>query len=105
MTTWMPRPRTSVAMTATNNQDLRAHLLRADGQEDLCLVTYRPSTGTTRRTALVRSVIAPEDGDRQVHGNATVTGAYVLRAAAIAQARGEGLALCHSHPPGAGGSG
>lgn len=96
------RRRTSVAMTAGTNRDLRAHLVRADGQEDLCLATYRPSTGATRRTALLRSVILPEDGDRQVHGNATVTGAYVLRAAAIAHARGEGLALLHSHPAGRG---
>jgi len=102
VTTWKFRPRTSVAMTATTNDDLRDHLLRADGQEDLCLVTYRPSTGATRRTALLRAVISQQDGDRQVHGNATVTGAYVLRAAAIAQARCEGLALCHSHPAGSG---
>lgn len=102
MTTWKFRARTSVAMTATTNDDLREHLLRADGQEDLCLVTYCPSTGATRRTALLRAVISPQDGDREVHGNATVTGAYVLRAAAIAQARGEGLVLCHSHPAGSG---
>jgi hypothetical protein len=38
-------------MTDSTEAALRAHLLRADGQEDICLATYRPSTGATRRTA------------------------------------------------------
>src|SRR5439155_825480 len=92
--------RTSVAMTADLERDLREHLLRADGQEDICLATYRPSTGATRRTALVRTVIAARAEDRQVHGNATIMGDYVLRAAAAAQERDEGVVLCHSHPGG-----
>ena len=71
--------RTSVAMTAGTEGVLRAHLLRADGQEDICLATYRPSTGATRRTALLRQVHLPEPGEREVHGNATITGDYVLR--------------------------
>lgn len=94
--------RTSVAMTADLNAELGAHLLRPDGQEDICLATYRPSTGATRRTALVRSVILPESGEREVHGNASITGEYVLRAAQIAHDRGDGLVLCHSHPAGRG---
>ncbi len=48
--------RTSAAMTAETEGALRAHLLRSDRQEDICLATYRPSTGTTRRTALLRQV-------------------------------------------------
>jgi len=94
--------RASVAMTASTERQLQAHLLREDGQEDICVATYCPSTGTTRRTALLRTVILPEPGEREVHGNATITGEYVLRAAAAAQDRGEGLALCHSHPGGSG---
>ena len=93
---------TSVAMTATAEGDLRGRLLRADGQEDICVATYRPSTGAARRTALIRIIVPPEPGERAVHGNASITGEYVLRAAAAAQARGEGLALCHSHPHAAG---
>jgi hypothetical protein len=88
----------SVAMTADIAEDLRRHVERPDGQEDICLVTYRPSTGATRRTALVTSIIQPMPGERHVHGNASIEGDYVLRAAVIAHARGEGLALCHSHP-------
>jgi molybdopterin-synthase adenylyltransferase len=94
--------RTSVAMTAETHTAFARHLLRADGQEDICLATYRPSTGATRRTALVRQVILPEPGDRAVHGNASLTGGYVLRAAAQAQADGCGLVIAHSHPRGRG---
>ena len=89
---------TSVAMTAATEKDLLTLLVREDGQEDLCLATYRPSTGETRSTALIRGVIPPEDGDRFVHGNATVTGDYILRAAETAQKDDSGLVLLHSHP-------
>ena len=95
--------RTSVAMTASTEHELRGHLVRADGQEDICMATYRPSTGATRRTALKsRTVIPPEPDEREVHGNASITGVYVLRAAAITRDRGEGLVICHSHPRGSG---
>lgn len=94
----MKHRRVSVAMSSTVHRELRTHLIRADGQEDICLATYRPSTGSTRRTAIVREMIEPLPGDREVHGNASITGDYVLRAAAIAHAREEGLVLCHSHP-------
>jgi molybdopterin-synthase adenylyltransferase len=93
---------TSLAMTADTAQLLRHHLDRPDGQEDICLVTYWPSTGAARRTGLITSVITPNPGERHVHGNASIEGEYVLRAAAIAHARGEGLGLCHSHPGGRG---
>ena len=90
--------RASVAMTAATQEALIRRLVRDDGQEDLCLATYRPSTGLTRRSALVREVVPPEPGDRLVHGNATVTGNYILRAAGAAQQDGCGLVLLHSHP-------
>jgi hypothetical protein len=93
---------TSVAMTASTSNALRKHLDRPDGQEDICLATYRPSTGATRTSALVTHAIPPEPGERHVHGNASIEGDYVLRACAIANQRGEGLALCHSHPSGHG---
>lgn len=37
-----------------------------------------------------------------MHGNATITGAYVLRAAAQAAREGHGLVILHSHPRGRG---
>ena len=92
----------SVAMTADTHESLLDHLMRADGQEDVCLATYRRSTGTSRVSALIRKVIWPKQGERFVHGNATVTGDYVLRAADIARDDGCGLVLLHSHPEGLG---
>jgi hypothetical protein len=89
-------------MTAETDMALRAHLLRSDGQEDICLATYRPSTGVTRRSALLRQVHLPEPGERQVHGNATITGDYVLRIATAAAADGDGVVMLHSHPGGRG---
>ena len=88
----------SVAMTAVTEAALVEHLDRRDGQEDLCLATYAPSTGLTRTTALVSEIVAPQSGDRYVHGNATITAEYVLRGIATAQTDGLGLVLMHSHP-------
>ena len=88
----------SVAMTSAREDQLTRHLMRSDGQEDLCLATYTPSTGRTRSTALIAELALPEPGDRRVHGNATVTGEYVLRVAQVARKSGRGVALLHSHP-------
>lgn len=96
MKTW------SAALAGGAHENLRAHLLRADGQEDLCFVLWRPSTGRTRTTAVVSDLLLPLPGEREVHGNASFTSAYVLRAVAEAAARQMGIGLCHSHP-GAGG--
>jgi molybdopterin-synthase adenylyltransferase len=94
--------RLSVAMTAETDEQLQAHLLRADGQEDLCFATYKHSTGRTRRTALLRQIVLPQPGERSVHGNASFSGDFVLRAANEAAMRGEGVAFLHSHPRGRG---
>ena len=94
----MATHRVSVAMTDATQQALAGHLVRADGQEDLCLATYRPSTGLTRSTALIVDVVLPDPGDRRVHGNVTVTGDYIVRGAELAQRPGCGLVLLHSHP-------
>ena len=92
--------RTSVAMTAATEEELVRMLVREDGQEDLCLATYRPSTGQRRFSAIIRAVVPPESGDRHVHGNATITADYILRATQMAQEDMCGLALLHSHPGG-----
>lgn len=94
--------RVSVAMSTGVHADLLAHLARRGGQEDVCLATYRPSTGVTRRTAILTEVITPLPGERAEQGRAAITGRYVVRAAALARRRGEGVALCHSHPAGRG---
>ena len=90
--------RTSVSMTATTEEALVRRLVRDDGQEDICLATYRPSTGLSRFSALIRTVVPPGPGDRLVHGNATVTADYILRAVEVAQEDQCGLVLLHSHP-------
>ena len=94
----MTRKTTSVAMTAATEKALSSLLVRSDGQEDACLATYRPSTGKSRVSALITSVIPPESGDRFVDGNVTVTGQYILRGAQVAQRNECGLVLLHSHP-------
>ena len=60
-------------MTTATEKELSRLLVRDDGQEDVCLATYRPSTGLTRDSALIAEAVPPEPGDRHVHGNATVT--------------------------------
>ena len=94
--------RLSIALSEELETKLEAHLLRADGQEDLCLVQYALSTGESRTTVLLTQMISPLTGERTVHRNASFTGAYVLRACAQAAAAGQGLALVHSHPDGTG---
>lgn len=76
----------------------RGHLLRADRQEDLCFALWSPSQGRERKSALIRRLILPGDGDRNVHGNASFNAAFLERAMALAAAEGTGLALMHSHP-------
>ncbi len=94
---------TRAASMAQGTHDLlHEHLARADGQEDICFALWRPSQGAERATALISQPVLPEDGDRNVHGNASFNGRYLARAAAIAGEAGAGLALLHSHPGGAG---
>jgi hypothetical protein len=94
----MSYPRTSVTLTGDVHAGLSGHLLRPDGQEDVCLALYRPSTGAARRTALVRRAVMPREGERLVHGNASFTTEYVLRASAEAAAEASGVVALHSHP-------
>jgi hypothetical protein len=92
----------SAAMTAEVDSGLSQHLLRSDGQEDVCLASYSVSTGTARTTALVDSCMLPRPGERAVHGNASFTGDYVVRASIEAAAQGRGIVALHSHPGGYG---
>lgn len=85
-------------MTRAVEGVLLSHLIRADGQEDVCLATYSPSTGATRTSRVIRAVELPRPGERRVHGNATFTGEYVLRVASLAARLGRGIAVVHSHP-------
>ena len=92
----------SVAMTEKVAAAARRHLLRADGQEDLCFALWRPSRGATRSSALIHELLLPRQGERNVHGNVSFDPAFLERALTTAAALGSGLALMHSHPGGRG---
>jgi hypothetical protein len=92
--------RYAVAMDGEVNERLIDHLIRDDGQEDLCLAIYAPSRGTSRFAALIRERVLPRPGERVVRGTVEFTGDYVLRAATIAAEQGGGVAILHSHPAG-----
>lgn len=92
----------SAALTTDLQERLGRHLLRGDGQEDVCFGLYRPSEGRARRTGVLFDVVLPRKGERDVHGNASFSGGYFLRAAGEAAAQDAGLGLLHSHPKGRG---
>ena len=83
-------------LTATNH--LLQHFERGALQEDLCFALWQPSTGATRRTALIDDIILPVDGDRDLHGNVSYNPQYLARSLELAVARRAGIAFMHSHP-------
>lgn len=98
----MPNRAFAAAMSADVHRVLRTQLLREDGQEDLCFALWTPSVGEERMTALIHTVLLPERGERQVHGNTSYNPQYLRRACEEAMRMGCGLALLHSHPDGRG---
>jgi len=79
---------------------VRAHLLRRDGQEEICFALWFPSVGRSRTTALIHKLLLPLPGERNVHGNVSFNPVFLERALAEATACGAGVALLHSHPRG-----
>ena len=88
----------SAALSTELNKQALSHLLRADGQEDLCFALWRPSQGRDRLSGLLWKIILPESGERQVHGNVSFLPSYLERAIDIALENQAGLAFLHSHP-------
>lgn len=88
----------SVAIPGVLDSELRNHLIREVGQEDLCFALWYPSQGERRYTGLINAVLLPEDGDRQVHGNVSFNQQFLERACRAACAAGMGVAFLHSHP-------
>lgn len=87
----------SIAFTSRINSELLKHLLRKDGQEDLCFALWYPSQGQTRLTAIISEVILPYNDEREVHGNASFAPKYFERVLSIALEKGAGIAFLHSH--------
>lgn len=88
----------SVVMTDEIHQQLFAHLIREDEQEDLCFATYVPGSGANRSTGILSQIILPEEDERNVHGNVGFLPHYFERVLKIAAERKEGIAFLHSHP-------
>lgn len=88
----------SVAMTESVNKILFKHLIRDDGQEDLCFAFYKLSTGKSRKTGIINEVILPELRDRNVHGNVSFNPSYFDKVTSYALANNLGICFIHSHP-------
>lgn len=80
------------------SQHLLQHYRRNKCQEDLCFALWRPSTGRSRRVALIDEIILPKNGERNLHGNASFKPDYLGRVIKIACQKRMGLAFMHSHP-------
>ena len=68
------------------------------GRRDPCFALWRPSRGHARLTALVHRLILPIEGERQVHGNASLNASYFDRVLGEAIEEDSGVAFLHSHP-------
>lgn len=88
----------SFTADAVANSHLLGHFQSGAIQEDLCFALWRPSTGADRITALIDEIILPEEGERNLHGNASFNPEYIGRAIDLARKQGAGLAFMHSHP-------
>lgn len=88
----------SVVLTEEQQSQLFRHLVRKDGQEDLCFALYQLSSGIDRKTAVIKQLIFPRQGDRLIHGNVSFTPAYMDRVTSAALKSGCGICFMHSHP-------
>ena len=88
----------SVAISEKNHDLLSAHLIRPDGQEDLCFALYHPGTGSSRSSAILTEVVLPLRNERTVHGNVSFSVEYYDRASSLALEKQCGICFLHSHP-------
>lgn len=88
----------SVVMPDHINKQLMNHLIREDGDEELCFALYNPSSGDLRFTAIITEIVLPIEGDRQVHGNVSFNPEYLERCLKLAHQKQKGLAVIHIHP-------
>lgn len=90
-----PQTTFSVAFTETINTELSDHFA-SQSEEDLAFGLWMPSQGSNRFTAVIREIILPRDGDRNVHGNASFNSQYVHKILNRASNR-SGIVFIHSH--------
>ena len=83
---------------STAIEHLLQHYRKKRLQEDLCFALWRPSTGQSRRAALIDEIILPRNNERSLHGGASFEPSYLSRALRMAALRKAGLAFMHSHP-------
>lgn len=88
----------SLALTREIHDIALNHLVREDGQEDLCFALWLPSQGQSRLSGLINQLILPKPGDRNVHGNVSFNPCYLERVLEEAKRAKCGIALIHSHP-------
>lgn len=88
----------SVAFTQQLNRELLDFLNQSSSQEHACFCLWNPSSGKNRYTALLHEIIFPNDGELILKGDVAITDDYFLRALSLANKKGMGLALLHSHP-------
>lgn len=88
----------SVVIPENLQRQFSRHLIRDDGQEDLCFALYNPSEGKTRHTGVIKEIVLPLPGERQIHGNASFNPEYYDRICGIALEKSCGICFVHSHP-------
>jgi len=88
----------SIALPEEIHRKACVHLIREDGQEDVCFALWYPSQGHHRKSALIHKLLLPKSGERGVHGNASFNPEYFERAMQEALLAKAGIALMHSHP-------
>ncbi|WP_295801243.1 ThiF family adenylyltransferase [Mucilaginibacter sp.] len=88
----------SIVISEAAQRQLKGHLVRDDGQEDLCFAFYKLSSGLQRCSALITEIVLPLKGDRNVHGNVSFNAAFFDRVGSLALKKGCGVCFMHSHP-------
>lgn len=92
------KPEFSVAIPAGLNEELKEHLLKSVGKEDVAFVLYKPSIGASRFTSLIHKIILPQEGERIIGSiGVEIKPEYFRRACKIAMEEKSGIALMHSH--------
>lgn len=90
----------SVAINEMQDAALCRHLIRADRQEDLCFALYNIASGKGRMSGVIREVIFPLEGERQIHHNVSFNPEYLDRVCSMALEKKCGICFMHSHPSG-----